>query len=49
MKRGKASTPPALLAGLEKLLAILDLMERENLNEVLDLARQVLPKLFDTT
>jgi Transposase DDE domain len=43
------STAPALLAGLEKLLAILDLLETENLEEILALARRVLPKLFNTT
>jgi hypothetical protein len=35
-----------LLAGLEKLLAIDNILEDEDLNEVLALARRVLPKLF---
>jgi len=46
MKHRVESTAPALLAGLEKLLAIDDLMQTEDLQEILALARQVLPKLF---
>jgi hypothetical protein len=46
MKRGVESTAPALLAGLEKLLAIDDLLQTENLQEILALARRVLPQLF---
>ena len=46
MKRGVESTAPALLAGLEKLLAIDALLQTEDLQEILALARQVLPKLF---
>lgn len=46
MKYGVESTAPALLAGLEKLLAIDDLLQTEDLQEILALARQVLPKLF---
>ena len=46
MKHGVESTAPALLAGLEKLLAIDDLLQTEDLQEILALARQVLPKLF---
>lgn len=46
MKYGVESTAPALLAGLEKLLAIDDLMQDEDLGEILALARRVLPKLF---
>jgi hypothetical protein len=46
MKYGVESTAPALLAGLEKLLAIDDILEDEDLNEFLSLARKVLPKLF---
>lgn len=46
MKRGVESTAPALLAGLEKLLAIDDLLQTENLEEILAMARRVLPKLF---
>jgi hypothetical protein len=48
MKRGVADTAPALLAGLEKLLAVLDLLESHDLNEVLELARHCLPKLFSS-
>jgi len=46
MKWGVESTAPALLAGLEKLLAIDDLMRDEDLHEILALAHRVLPKLF---
>jgi len=46
MKHKVESTAPALLAGLERLLAIDDLMQHENLNEILALARRVLPRLF---
>jgi hypothetical protein len=46
MKHGVESTAPALLAGLEKLLALDDLLRTEDLQELLCLARQVLPKLF---
>jgi hypothetical protein len=46
MKYGVESTAPALLAGLERLLAIDDLMQVEDLEEVLDLARRTLPRLF---
>jgi hypothetical protein len=46
MKRGVRDTAPALLAGLEKLLAVHDLMASYDLNRILQLARQVLPKLF---
>ena len=46
MKRGVESTAPALLAGLEKSLAIDDLLQSEDLAEVLSLARKVLPQLF---
>lgn len=42
------STAPALLAGLERLLAIDDLVRTEDLAEILALARQVLPMLFRT-
>ena len=48
MKRGVESTAPALLAGLEKLLAIDDLLEHEDINELLMLARKVLPNLFSS-
>lgn len=46
MKHGVESTAPALRAGLERLLAIDDLMRVEELEEVLDLARRTLPRLF---
>jgi hypothetical protein len=46
MKYGIESTAPALLAGLERLLAIDDLMQGENLEDVLALARRQLPRLF---
>ncbi len=46
MKHRVESTAPALLAGLERLLAIDDLMQVEDLEEVLDLARRHLPRLF---
>lgn len=48
MKHRVESTPPALLAGLEKLLALDDLQEQYDLHAVLDLARRVLPKLFNS-
>ena len=40
MKHGVESTAPALLAGLERLLAIDDLMQVEDLDEILNLARR---------
>jgi hypothetical protein len=46
MKHRVESTAPALLAGLERLLAIDDLMQVEDLNDVLELARRQLPRLF---
>jgi hypothetical protein len=46
MKHRVGSTAPALLAGLERLLAIDDLMQVEDLEEVLELARRQLPRLF---
>jgi hypothetical protein len=46
MKHRVESTAPALLAGLERLLAIDNLMQSEDLEEVLDLARRQLPHLF---
>ncbi|MGV1080851.1 MAG: transposase [Candidatus Nanopelagicales bacterium] len=46
MKHRVESTAPALLAGLERLLAIDDLMQVENLEEILALARHQLPRLF---
>ena len=46
MKHRVESTAPALLAGLERLLAIDDLMQVEDLDEILALARRQLPRLF---
>lgn len=46
MKHRVESTAPALLAGLERLLAIDDLMRVEDLDAILDLARRQLPRLF---
>lgn len=48
MKHRVKETAPALLAGLEKLLAVVDLLETENLESILDLARRLLPNLFST-
>lgn len=47
MKWGVASTGSALLGGLEKLLAVLDLMASYDLDELRALVRRVLPSLFD--
>jgi hypothetical protein len=47
MKHRVESTAPALLAGLEKLLAVDALLRDEDLAEVLALARQLLPHLFN--
>jgi hypothetical protein len=46
MKHRVESTAPALLAGLERLLAIDDLMQVMDLEEVLALARRQIPLLF---
>lgn len=46
MKHKVESTAPALLAGLEKLLALDDLQNEFDLAEVLALARKLLPQLF---
>ena len=46
MKHRVESTAPALLAGLERLLALDDLMQVEDLAAILDMARRVLPRLF---
>jgi hypothetical protein len=46
MKRTVPYTAPALLAGLEKLLAVHDLLASYDLDRVLHLARIVLPTLF---
>jgi hypothetical protein len=47
MKHKVESTAPALLAGLEKLLALEDLARTHDLEQVLALARHVLPELFE--
>jgi hypothetical protein len=49
MKHKVKDTAPALLAGLEKLLAFVDLLESEGLEDILSLARTVLPKLFNSS
>ena len=49
MKRGKGRrdfTEPALLAGLGVLLSMLHLLEQYSLDELKDLAHQVLPRIF---
>ena len=46
MKWGVADTAPSLLAGLEKLLAVVDLLVSHDLPDILELARRVLPTLF---
>ena len=46
MKWKVADTAPALLAGLEKLLAVDDLLATHDLADILALARRVLPTLF---
>jgi len=46
MKHKVESTAPALLEGLGRLLAIDDLMQSEDLNELLDLARHLIPRLL---
>jgi hypothetical protein len=48
MKYQVESTAPALLAGLEKLLAGLDLLANYDFDEVHALAKRVLPNLFDS-
>jgi hypothetical protein len=48
MKWGVESTAPALLAGLEKLLAILDLLRTHDLTTLVAQARRVLPNLFNS-
>ena len=48
MKHRVKHTAPALLAGLEKLLSIIDLLETQNLEEVIQLARATLPRFFNS-
>jgi hypothetical protein len=49
MKHEVESTPPALLLGLEKLLAALDLLEHYDLQELRRLAHSILPNLFNSS
>jgi hypothetical protein len=49
MKHRVASTAPALLAGLEKLLAVVDLLEHYDPDELRRLARATLPSLFNSS
>jgi hypothetical protein len=49
MKHKVESTAPALLAGLEKLLAMLDLLEQYDIADLRRLARAALPILFDSS
>ena len=49
MGHGVGSTAPALLAGLEKLLAVLDLLEHHDPDELRRLARATLPALFNSS
>ena len=49
MRHGVESTAPALLAGLEKLLAVLDLLEHDDPDELRRLARATLPALFNSS
>ena len=48
MKAGRPVTAPALLAGLEKLIAVLDLLEETPLEELKQLLEQVLPGFQET-
>jgi hypothetical protein len=48
MKRGVDSTASALLGGLGKLLAVLDLLATHDLTDLRRLVAQVLPNLFDS-
>jgi hypothetical protein len=49
MKSGTESTAPALLAGLEKLLALLDLLEQYDPEDLRRLVHQSLPFLFNSS
>jgi hypothetical protein len=46
MKHRVSATAPALLAGLEKLLALDDLLQRDDVAAIRQLARTLLPNLF---
>ncbi len=47
-KRHRPVTAPALLAGLQILLAMLDLLDHYSLDDLKTLARQALPNFFDS-
>jgi hypothetical protein len=49
MKWGVEHTTPALLAGLDKLLAVLDLLRTHDWETVVAQTRRALPNLFDST
>jgi hypothetical protein len=48
MKHRVKDTAPALLAGLEKLLAVVNILETNDLEDILALARRLLPNLFNS-
>jgi hypothetical protein len=48
MKHRVKDTAPALLAGLEKLLAVVNILETNDLEDILALARRLLPNLFSS-
>ena len=48
MKHRGKDTAPALLAGLEKLLAVVDLLETHDLDDILSLAQRLLPRFFNS-
>jgi hypothetical protein len=48
MKHRVKDTAPALLAGLEKLLAVADLLETHDLEDILKLSQRLLPKFFNS-
>jgi hypothetical protein len=48
MKHRVTDTAPALLAGLEKLLAMLDLLETHKLEEIHALTRRLFPRFFNS-
>ena len=48
MKRSRPVTEPALLAGLEKLLAVLDVLEHYTIDELRRIIHQAIPFLADT-
>ena len=49
MKHRVKDTASALLAGLDKLPAMADLLETHDLNDILTLARRLLPNFFNST